>query len=456
MNDWRQWAREEFEASLADLQRLCRQPSVSAQGLGISDMVDLLSSLLEDAGGQVHVFRDFGNPLVFAEFEPSYPVSDERTLLFYNHYDVQPPEPLNEWSVPPFEAVVRDGRLIARGAADNKGNIMARLSAVRVLMRKRCLPCRVKFVIEGEEEIGSPNLGRYLERYAHLFRADGCIWEGGGGKTVEKRVEIVLGVKGMCYLQMRSRTADVDLHSSFGAVVDNAAWRLVQALATLRTPDHRIQVAGFYDDVLVPTEEEQALVDTASYDEAGVARTFGIKRPFITGERSVKRSLVFEPTLTICGLDSGYSGPGSKTVLPKQAQAKIDIRLVPDQDPNDILRKVRKHLDQHGFSDIEVELLNGQRAYRARTDHPFVGLVVDAAREAYGTEVDVWPNSPGTGPMDVFGHYLGHDMPIVATGCGWWNSRIHAPDESLRLLDFQQGILHMVMILSRLSAMSST
>ena len=177
--------------------------------------------------------------------------------MFYNHYDVQPPEPLEEWDTEPFEPTIIDGKLFARGASDNKGDLMARLTAIKLLQNQDGgLPCNVKFLIEGEEEIGSPNLAPYLEKYQELFQADACIWEF-GGKDEKERISMVAGIKGMAYLELTCVGADIDMHSSVGAYVDNAAWRLVQALATMKNEQNDILVEGFYDGIIEPTEEEK-------------------------------------------------------------------------------------------------------------------------------------------------------------------------------------------------------
>lgn len=389
-----------------------------------------------------------GNPVVYAEFAAGEGGRSDRTLLFYNHYDVQPPEPVEEWTSPPFEPTERDGKLYARGVADNKGDLVARLTAIRTLRETDGgLPCRVKFLIEGEEEIGSPNLAPYLRKYADLFSADACIWEF-GGKDDQERVSMVAGIKGMAYLQLECRGADVDMHSSVGAYVDNAAWRLVQALATLRDVDNNILVEGFRDGIQEPTERELEVARQLPFDAEAVKRVYGLKHPLITeGKGQDPRvAAIFEPTMTICGIVSGYTGQGAKTVLPKVAHAKLDCRLVPDQDPEAVAERVREHLRRHGFADVTVESVNGQRAYRSDMDDPFIGMVVDTAREAYGADVVLWPNSPGTGPMYEFGHNLGQ-LPIVSTGVGWFQSRAHAPDESIRLGDFEQGIVHMAHLL---------
>jgi acetylornithine deacetylase/succinyl-diaminopimelate desuccinylase-like protein len=447
--DWRAQVERRVPDAVALLQAYCRQPSISAQQIGIRETIQFVSDMIAAAGGRVQVLDDCGgNPVIWAEFEPDAVGPATPTLLFYNHYDVQPPEPLEEWTSPPFAAEIRDGKLFARGAADNKADLVARLQAIQILRQHGGLPCRVRFLIEGEEEIGSPGLAPYLRKHAQRFRADACIWEF-GGRDAQERVEMVTGVKGMCYLQLWATGADVDVHSSLGAVLDNPAWRLVQALASMRTVDNRIVVEGFYDGVVAPSEHLRRRVQSEPYDYEHARAVLGLRRPLVVPVEDAREALVFAPTMTLCGLESGYAGAGAKTVLPRRAQAKLDCRLVPEQDPADIERKIRAHLDRYGFTDVEVSSINGEKAYRANLDHPFVALCEETARAAYESPVVLWPNSAGTGPMHLFKEHLGEALPIVSTGCGWSQSRAHAPDESIRLADFARGIEHMIRLLER-------
>lgn len=448
MTDLREAVALELPRAAAELQQLVRQPSVAAQGLGIAETVQLVAGLVAASGGRVQVLREGvpGNPIICAEF----PGAGERTLLFYNHYDVQPPEPLEEWTAAPFGGEMRDGMVFGRGAADNKNEIAARLAAVRLVARRHGgrLPCRVKFLIEGEEEIGSPALYPALERYAGLFAADACVWEFGDVDR-QGRPHLYGGVKGMAYLQMSVQHAAVDMHSSLAAVVDNPAWRLTWALASIKAPDGRVKVAGFYDGIAGPTAAQRQLALGIPFDAAGLRQVYGLRWPLLTDQfgGDPLEALVFRPTCTICGLESGYTGPGAKTVLPRAARAKIDCRLVPGQDPQDLLARFRRHLDVHGFSDVEVELLNGQRAFWSDPGDPFVHLVARTARAAWGAEPVYHLSAAGTGPMYPIGHLL--NVPIVSTGCGYYGSRAHAPDEHVRLADLEKGILHMALLLEQ-------
>ncbi|NHM31454.1 M20/M25/M40 family metallo-hydrolase [Neobacillus terrae] len=448
LEELKQQSKELVSDSVETLREYLRLPTISAQNSAIPETVEYVVKMIQDAGGEAQVLDDLGgNPVVYAFFAAGEQGNSSKTLLFYNHYDVQPPEPLDEWNSEPFNPVVENGILFARGVSDNKGDLVARLTAIKVLQKAAGgLPCNIKFMIEGEEEIGSPNLEPYLVKYKDLFAADACIWEF-GGKDEEERISMVAGIKGMAYLELSCTGADIDMHSSVGAYVDNAAWRLVQALATMKNQQNEILVEGFYDGIIPPTEEELEAVHAIPFDEEGVSRLYGLKRPLITAAKGQdpREAMVFEPTMTICGIVSGYTGEGSKTVLPKNARAKVDCRLVPGQDPDYILECVEKHLEKHGFHDVKVTSLNGQKAYRSDFNHPFIKHVIATANEVYEAGSVLAPNSAGTGPMYIFGEQL--QLPVVSTGVGWVQSKAHAPNESIRLQDFEQGIVHMAYML---------
>jgi acetylornithine deacetylase/succinyl-diaminopimelate desuccinylase-like protein len=423
---------------------LVRQPSVAATGEGISECAALVQRIFEQRGARVDVRREQGAaPIVIAEFDGA----SDRTLLFYNHYDVQPPDPLPEWVSPPFEPTIRGGLIYGRGVADNKGDLVSRLAAVQSLRSRGGLPCRVKFVIEGEEEIGSIHFGRYVRAHAATMRADACIWEF-GQRDLKERFQIVLGVKGICYLDLELHATARDLHSSLGAIVDGAGNKMAWALASLKDPrTGRVLVDGFYDAVRAPTVAEVEAARHLPLDEPDLKQRMGITE-FIGGATGLGAhlQLMYQPTCTICGIESGYTGPGSKTVLPRMARAKVDFRLVPDQDPEQIAGLVRAHFQRIGL-DVSATLLGGERAYRTPMDDPFVGLVTDVAKETTKREVTVHPTSAGTGPMYDLGHALG--IPVVSIGGGYWGSGSHAPNENIRLADFEEIVFVMARLIER-------
>jgi acetylornithine deacetylase/succinyl-diaminopimelate desuccinylase-like protein len=447
MDDVLAYIDRHLNQTVARLQAFCRQPSIAAQGVGMAEMAEMVHDTLLAAGAQVEMMPTARYPVVLGRFAGS----GTKTLMFYNHYDVQPPEPLELWDSPPFAAEIREGHLYARGVADNKGNLVARLAAVEAWLAVRGeLPLKVLFVVEGEEEIGSPNLGRFAEQNADKLRADGCIWES-GYKDTKGRLEILLGVKGILAVDLRARTANRDLHSANAAIVESPAWRLIWALGSLKGPDERIRVPGFYDDVRPPDERDQAMLAAWDFDEAGQLAEIGMERFVLglTGE-ALKEKLLFQPTCNVCGFHTGYGGPGVKTVLPTEASAKLDFRLVPDQDPYDLLEKLRAHLDAQGFADVEIHAESPE--FPARTDpgDPLVGAVVEAARQAYSTEPVVKPLMAATGPMYELCQRWG--LPAAGAGIGWAGSRGHSPNENVRLDDLRQGIKHIALIMSEFSA----
>ncbi|HWO93564.1 MAG TPA: M20/M25/M40 family metallo-hydrolase [Dehalococcoidia bacterium] len=446
MDDIDSYIDQNFDQTVEWLMSLCRLPSVSAQNVAIEETAHHLATELGELGFSTDVAPkpEGGHPVLLAERDERA----SRTLLFYNHYDVQPPEPLDLWTTPPFEPAIRDGKLYARGASDNKGNIAARLAALRAILTVRgSLPVNVRFLIEGDEEIGSPNLAPFVERHAQRLRADACLWEG-SGVNWQGAPEVTLGVKGLLYVELEVRVATRDSHSSWATVVPNAAWRLAWALASLKDEDERIRIDGFYDDVRPPTREEDAAVAKLPDESAETIRSLGLRQALLgVGGVEFKRRHLFEPTCTIDGLSAGYEGPGAKTVLPAEARAKIEFRLVPDQDPDDIFRKLRRHLDRHGFDDIEARVLSAEAAARTPITAPFVQDVAETARRTYGVEPMLVPTMAGTGPLHAFIRHLG--VQSADCGVGYPDSRIHAPDENVRLEDVRRNIHHIAALLLR-------
>lgn len=435
---------------LDELRTLCAQPSIAAQGVGLEPCAKLVASMLQERGFDVEIHPTLGSPVVVAERNGR----SEKTLLFYNHYDVQPPEPLDLWESPPFEPELREGKFYARGASDDKGHIACRLAALDAILETEGeLPCAVKFVIEGEEEIGSIHLPDFVRQNAEKLSADACIWEF-GGVNHDGRPTLTAGLRGICYVELRVQTASQDAHSGLGgSIFPNAAWRLVWALSTLKGPDERIRLPGFYDRVQPPTPRDIELL-AALPDSSDVYRqTYGIKS-FIKGLTSgveLAREEVFTPTCTICGLTSGYQGPGTKTVQPAEARAKVDFRLVPDQRPEEVLEQLKTHLQKEGFGDVEAVLLGGEPPGRTDPDHPFLQMVAEAARPVYGQPQLIEPINGGSGPVHVFIDALG--VPVATAGVGYPDSKVHAPNENIRVEDFVNGARHTARIVMEFARM---
>jgi acetylornithine deacetylase/succinyl-diaminopimelate desuccinylase-like protein len=446
MDHIRAHAAAHLSEHLSTLDRLIRIPSLAAQGRGLEETADLVRSLFSAAGAsRVELHRHAGAPpAVVAEF----PGRSDRTLLFYNHYDVQPAEPLDEWTVPPFELTARNGRLYGRGVSDNKGDLITRLAALQALRDTGGgLPCRVLFLVEGEEEVSSVHFGAYVHALKDRLRSDACIWEYGDRDTHE-RLHVVAGVKGICYVQLELTSTGHDLHSLWGALVNGSGSRIAWLLAGLRGPDGRVGVPGFYDSVRPPRESALAAARALPFDDAQLM-TIAATTRLMNGRvgATAVDAYLFEPTCTVCGVQTGYTGAGMKTVLPQRAVAKIDFRLVPDQDPDRVVAQLQAHLDRQGFGDCAITKLGGERAFQTDLSEPFVPMVVEAARAATGREVVLVPTSAGTGPMYDVGGPLG--IPILSIGAGYWGCNAHAPDEHVRLADFEETVVMMAHVLER-------
>jgi acetylornithine deacetylase/succinyl-diaminopimelate desuccinylase-like protein len=432
---------------LEELRRLVEIPSVSAQGQGIDECAKAVASLLEERGFRVEIRPTPGNPVVCAWGG----AADGPTLLFYEHYDVQPPEPLELWSVPPFEVTEKDGKYFGRGTADTKGHILCRLAGVDAAREVfGADPIRYVFMIEGEEEIGSPNLESFIDEFADDFHADGCLWEFGGVDN-DGTPGVTLGLKGIQSIELRAKVPAYDAHSSLGAVIDNPLYRIASAVASLRDDDGRVLIDGFYDDVRPLTDSEIAAIAAEPDRTAEIAREYEVDS-FLGGVSGyeLQRRLETEPCVNVNGIHGGYGGAGSKTVLPSEAFAKLDFRLVPNQTPARIVEALRAHLDANGFSDVEVIEQAGEGPGRTALDDPFVALVVDAARLAYGREPVVHVSNAGTGPAAPFADVL--KVPFTTAGCAYPGSRAHAPDENIRIADFENGKLHTALVIAAMAA----
>ncbi len=437
MDTFREYVDANRDRFIAELQDFCRQPSVAAQNLGMREMAEKVLRRLERLGARTRLIPvEGGQPVIVAEIGEG-----KRTLMIYDHYDVQPPEPLNQWETGPWDAVIRDGKLYARGVSDNKGDLLSRIQTIEAYLATiGPLPLKIRFVVEGEEEIGSIHLPQFAAaNRAAIEGADGCLWEF-GGKDINERPQLFCGLKGIVYVELHAHGARRDLHSAVAAIVVDPAWRLTWALATLKDADEHILIDGYMDHVRPPTQAEMDALAAIPFDEEKLKADYGIPAFLgnMTGIPLLKKYL-YEPTCTICGLYSGYIGEGSKTVLPNSAFAKIDFRLVPNLAPDVVVDLLRRHLDRRGFSDIEIKVTEaGEEVARSPLDSPIVRAAVESMRVVYPNEPVIYPTSAGSGPMYVLCQALG--IPAVSAGCSWHDARAHAPNESIRLDDYIQGM----------------
>lgn len=421
---------------ISDLQALIRQPSVSAKKLGLVECANLVAATMQKAGISAEVLylddeKKEVPPVVYGEVR-SKSNPDGKTLLFYNHYDVQPEEPLELWEAAPFSGEVKGNQIFGRGSADDKGELMTRIKAVECFLKEEAgdVPCNIKFLVEGEEEIGSIHVEQYLKKYQKKLACDGVIWEFGYVDARDRPI-VSLGMKGLLYVELVARGPSRDAHSSLAVLIENPAWRLVSALKTLRDPSGRILVKDWYRDVRGFTKQELAVISREPFDEQEFRKEYGVSR-FVNGARGVdvKKALVGMPTCNIAGIVSGYTGPGAKTVLPAEATAKLDFRLVPDMDPKKQLALLKRHLKEKGFGDIEVRFIHGEAAARTPVDDPFVKQVRQAAEESFGSAV-LSVSAAGTGPMHSFVKVL--KAPCISVGSTYMFARIHSPNEFARV-----------------------
>jgi len=440
-----QYISEHLEGWFDELRRLCAVPSVSARHEGVDDCAEVVAGLLRRRGFEAGVMPTEGHPVVLADAEGAR----DRTLLFYNHYDVQPPEPLELWESPPFELTQRDGALFARGSKDDKGELVARLAALDAVRAvDGGYPCRIKFLVEGEEEVGSPHLPAWVAQNAGRLKVDGAVWEE-GGVDADGHPFIRLGARGLVYVQLSVQTLSRDAHSGQANLLPNAAWRLVWALATLKDHQERVLIPGFYDDVQPPSTRFEELLAKLPSDEDAVKQVFGLDRLLLNRTGSQVPRAPFDPTCNIAGIGAGYQGPGSKTVIPARAMAKLDFRLVPAQDPVDILEKLRRHLDDHGFQDVQIEDLGSERPGVVDPDEPLVALAARTAEEVYGLPARVYPLMGGTTPMYLFTEM---GVPVIAPGVGYHDNRAHSPNEHVRIQDFDRAARHIARVVRRFGA----
>lgn len=421
------------------LEELVAIPSVSAQAASLPEAATTIANAFRQLGAKVTYDDNYFAPFVLAEFASDQP--DAKTLVIYNHYDVQPAEPLDLWTTAPWTLSARDGKLYGRGVDDDKGNLTARLAAVAEYLKEndQTLPVNIIFIVEGAEETASQYLPEYLAKHTNTIAADLVLWES-GGKNADDIVEIYGGNKGIVTFELTANTADSDLHSSLSAVVDSAPIRLSQAIAALFDQQGNIAVPHFYDEVIAPNAREKALIGQLPLTREDLVSQHGLKVPLYTDRngQDLKETLYFQPTLNVQGIISGYNDKGVKTVLPATATAKLEARLVPNMSPDITLQRIADHLTAQGFADIAVTKTLGLAGYRSDMSDPEIQRVISVAKAYYQVEPVVMPTSPGTGPMATI--YAALQAPIASLGVGYANNLDHAPNEHIRLVDYDQHI----------------
>ena len=389
---------------------------------------------MEALGIDTRIMETDGNPVVYGELMNE---NNRFTLLIYGHYDVQAVEPLELWESDPFEPEIRNGRIYARGAGDNKGQLMAQLLGIKTYQKLYGeLPINIKFVFEGEEELGSVHLPEFVDKNKDLLEAD-LVYTADGSSHNSGNPLILLGVRGILNFEMTVKTADFDNHSgNTGNIVPNPVWKMIGLLNTMRDENGNVLVEGFYDNIREPSQMDMRLLSSLPYDQKDIGEKIGFTDLNMDGE-TYYRKLTMEPTFNIAGIESGYTGDNAKTIIPSTATVSIDMRLVADQDPADIFKKVEAHV-RNFDPDIKVTYRGAMHPSRTPSDLDIVQVVTDAVGEAYKKTPLVQPSMPGSLPDYVWTDYL--DTPSIIMPYANFDQHNHSPNENLKVENFFGGI----------------
>lgn len=441
-------ATSQREENLADLLTLIRQPSISTQNIGIAECAELEAALLRKAGLETQFLDSPRYPMVYGEWlgAPGKP-----TVLFYGHYDVQPADPLDLWESDPFEPDIRDGRIYARGVADNKAQHFSHIAAIRAWMTAiGSLPVNVKVLLEGEEEIGSPNLDTVVRQNHDLLACD-LVYTSDGPVTDAGYAEVAFGVRGLLYIELRARGANRDLHSGhWGGVVPNPIIDLMRLIGTMIDENNEVTIEGFHDNIVEPTPGARAAMERLPFPVDEALGRVGLSDLVPPARVPYADRIMARPTLNIAGISGGYQGPGSKTVIPHQAFLKIDMRLVPNQHPDDIWTKVQAHVASHAPHIEAVRLEGAMLPSFTPVEHPLADVVRRAVAVGFGKQPIDIPLVGGSLPDAVWTQTLG--VPSFLVPYGAPEQANHAPNESYRLERLWQGIDTSATLLAELAA----
>ncbi|MBX6379649.1 MAG: dipeptidase [Thermoflavifilum aggregans] len=441
MKAWQDYISAHRDRFVKELSELLRIPSIStdtAHKQEVQRCAELVKQYLEQAGAdKVQIFPTAGHPVVYAEKH----VSDQLpTVLVYGHYDVQPVDPLSLWQHDPFDPIIRDGRIYARGASDDKGQFFMHVKALEIMTRTQTLPVNLKFIIEGEEEIGSTHLAAFVQQHSDMLKCDVVLVSDTALISLQQP-SIDVGVRGLAYVQVEVTGPDHDLHSGvYGGAVPNPATILCQMIAQLHDADNRVNIPGFYDDVEEIPAEERALLAKAPFDPEQFKRETGVRDFWGEKGYTTRERIGIRPTLEINGIWSGYTGAGAKTVLPSKAYAKISCRLVPHQDHQKITQLLGDHLKKIAPTSVQVDVkpLHGGDPYVLPISHPAYRAAARAMQATLGKE-PVPVRGGGSIPItSVFLKTLG--AHTVFLGFGLDDDCLHAPNEKFDLANFFKGI----------------
>lgn len=431
---------------VARLQNFLRQPSISTVNEGMETCVDMLRKELGQLGLETKLLEMEGAfPAVFATTARK---GTKKELFVYNHYDVQDPDPVDRWTADPFSAEIRDGHIYARGATDDKGNLYANMMALETLKNVLGeIPAGIKLFIEGEEEIGSPHLTAYLERFADELHADGAI-ACDRGVHESGRPQMYLGCKGMVRAEITCRRAKRDVHSGQAPLIPNAAWDLVRLLHSMMDENHHITIPGYLDPVQPPSREELELMKTIPMDLAAYKAEYAVERLVCsdkTGEDLV-RELLYSPTCNISGMRSGWTGERGKTIVPCEAWVRLDLRLIKDMTAEDAARRLEEFVKASPYGPFEITAVPSVPPYKISPSDELVQTAIRLAGETYGADPVVWPYLDGTAPFGLFPQYIGGDIFVIGLGAPFATANTHAPDENISIQQYLTGIKYMANI----------
>jgi acetylornithine deacetylase/succinyl-diaminopimelate desuccinylase-like protein len=428
-----------------DLQALVRQPSVSAQNIGLRDCAELVIRMMHRDGLDAHLHELDGGPPVITGHMTMPRLA--RTMLCYSHYDVQPPEPIDAWTHGgPWSADIVDGVMYGRGCSDNKSGVLAFNKAAQAFLKVRGeLPVNLKFIIEGEEEIGSIHLGPWVEKHTDLLRADGMHCLDGPVDSSTGLPDVDLGLKSVLFVELIVRGANADIHSLNFPLLPAPIWDLVRALNTIMDDRRHILIEGWYDGLYELQEEDYRQLEDklkrVNLDD--MKREWGDR--FALGRDGLEalEARAYEPTANIAGIVGGYTGPGSKTIVPNEARAKMDFRLPPHLNPQEAVEKLKAHLKRHGFGHIEVRFeASAEPPYKISVKEPMAQAVIAAATKLYG-------QPPIVNGVSAEGTILKHVwIPCVLTGFASAGANLHAPDENIHIDHYIRGIKYAATIMN--------
>ncbi len=454
MAAWKDYFEDNGSRYLDELCEILRIPSISSLPEHADDVrqaADWVADRLKVAGIEgVQVLPTDGHPVVYGQWLHA---SGGPTIMIYGHFDTQPVDPIELWSQPPFEPVIADDRIYARGASDDKGNMLAPILAVEAMLKTGGkLPVNVKFFFEGQEEIGSPQLPDFISSHRDLLACD-FILSADGGQWEEDQPVLVTGRRGLCALQLDTKSASQDVHSgTYGGTFMNPIHALADLIDSMRSPDGRITVNGFYEDVLTLSDAERDQLAQIPYDESDYMRELGVKQLYGEPGYSTYERAWIRPTLDVNGIWGGFQGEGIKTVIPAEAHAKITCRLVPDQKPDKIVALIADHVEKHlpAGSTASVKKLAGTAdPYVIPFDHPGNQAARATLKALYGKEPYVI-RMGGTIPVSgIFLKYLNAHMVNFAFGLK--DENIHAPDEFFRVSSFKRALNAYCLMLEQLA-----